>query len=117
MYKSGNVTLMVSDFERSLTFYTQTLGLHQDERYGNEWAEVSLTGLTIGLHPAGEQTPDAGTSSIGLEVADIDAEVAALKAKGVAFMEEIRDSEMIRIIPFKDPDGHTLYLCQVKQWG
>lgn len=117
MFKKGNVTLMVSDFERAVTFYTQTLALPLTERYGNEWAEVSLSGLTIGLHPAGETTPEAGTSSVGLEVDDIDAAVAALKAKGVSFEAEIRDSEMIRIIPFKDPDCHTLYLAQLKQWS
>jgi catechol 2,3-dioxygenase-like lactoylglutathione lyase family enzyme len=117
MYKGGNVTLMVSDFERAVTFYTQTLGLDAGVRYGNEWAEVSLKGLTIGLHPAGEMTPEGGAVAIGFEVDDIDAEVAALKAKGVVFTDEIRDADMIRIISFKDLDGYGLYLCQVKQKG
>lgn len=118
MLKKANVTLMVSDFERALSFYTHTLGFPLKERYGNEWAEVSAPGVAIGLHPAREgQSPEAGTSSIGLEVDDIDAAVLVLTEKGVVFVEEIRDSEMIRIIPFKDPDGHGLYLAQMVKWG
>ncbi|MBX5484853.1 MAG: VOC family protein [Myxococcaceae bacterium] len=35
------LTVMVSDLDRSLDFYTRTLGTTQTARSGNEWAEVA----------------------------------------------------------------------------
>ena len=34
MIQPANVTLMVSDFERAITFYRDTLGLELGARYG-----------------------------------------------------------------------------------
>ena len=51
LFKNANVTLMVRDFEKSLQFYTETLGLRLQNRWKNEFAEVEGPGLTIGLHP------------------------------------------------------------------
>ena len=51
MIKSGNVTIMASDFERAFRFYTETLGFKVGSRFGNVWAEVETEGLTIGIHP------------------------------------------------------------------
>ena len=60
MFTAGNLTIMVSDFERSLRFYTEALGLALKFRAGNEWAEIQAPGVSIGLHPSGGHAPTGG---------------------------------------------------------
>ena len=50
--KSGNITVMVTDFDRAVRFYTETLGMTLRSRYASEWAEVEASGFVIGLHRA-----------------------------------------------------------------
>jgi catechol 2,3-dioxygenase-like lactoylglutathione lyase family enzyme len=116
MFTGGNVTLMVSDFNRAVRFYTETLGLLLKSRAGDAWAEVQAPGLTIGLHPAGEQGPQPGQASsfsIGLEVEKLDTAMAALKEKGVEFVHTV-DDKAARFAFFSDPDGTPLYLAELK---
>ena len=47
--KNGNVTLMVSDMDRAVKFYRDTLGLALTFRAGGEWAQLSGAGMTIGF--------------------------------------------------------------------
>lgn len=49
--KKAYVTLMVDDLDRSVDFYTNVLGLVEDLRFGDNWAEMVTKGITIGLHP------------------------------------------------------------------
>src|SRR4051794_30251612 len=60
VYKESNVTVMVSDIERAVQFYTEALGLPLKTRAGDEWAEVQAPGLTIALHPASQYGPQPG---------------------------------------------------------
>jgi catechol 2,3-dioxygenase-like lactoylglutathione lyase family enzyme len=117
MYKTANVTLMVSNMDRAVAFYTHALGLELKVRYGDEWAEVVAPGITLGLHqahgPIARSDPAIGIS-IGLEVDDIEASVQELKAKGVAFPTGIRETSDLREASFVDPDGASLYLAEIK---
>src|SRR3984957_15261497 len=89
MFATGNVTVIVSNMDASVRFYTEVLGLKLQYRFGDHWASVEVgKGLTIGLHPASEHsTPGRkGSMSIGLEVTgSIHEAVRALEAKGVKF--------------------------------
>jgi catechol 2,3-dioxygenase-like lactoylglutathione lyase family enzyme len=49
--KKAYVTVMVDDLDRSVDFYTNVVGLYEDLRFGNDWAEMVTKGITIGLHP------------------------------------------------------------------
>ena len=49
--KKAYVTVMVDDLDRAVDFYTNILGLHEDLRFGDNWAEMVTKGITIGLHP------------------------------------------------------------------
>jgi catechol 2,3-dioxygenase-like lactoylglutathione lyase family enzyme len=124
MITGGIATIMVSDFDRAIEFYTRTLGLKLSSRFGNDWAEIDGGGgLRIGLHPEGHG-PKAGTQgaiSIGFNIQGaIEGVVASLKEKGVAFRGPILDNsktEGIKLAMFGDPDGNPLYLCEVvKSW-
>lgn len=117
MIKEGNVTVMVSDLNRAIKFYTQTLGLKLTNQFEDHWAEIEGPGLTIGLHPAGPHGPKPGNSeslSIGFTVDNLDSEMTAFKDKGVVFSPDLIENGPVKIAFFSDPDKNPLYFCEVR---
>jgi catechol 2,3-dioxygenase-like lactoylglutathione lyase family enzyme len=120
--KVGTVVVPVSDQERSLAFYVDTLGFEKraDVPFGDgyRWIEVAPAGadttIAIAPPPPGNPTGDVQTG-IGLNTDDIDAVHADLKERGVDVDAEI--SRMGDPVPplfwFRDPDGNTLMVVQV----
>ena len=117
MYSSGNVTIYVSNMDRTVKFYSETLGLKLAYRFGDNWAAVEIgKGLTIGLHPASEQMPagQKGSMAIGLELSgSIHEAVKILESKGVTFHGPINEGKAGSFVGFEDPDGNQLYLAQL----
>lgn len=115
MFSGANLTIMATDFDRSLRFYTETLGLKLKYRAGSEWAEIEAPGVAIGLHPAGGYAPvgGGGGMSLGLMVADIEEAIRTLTARGVDFPNGWQPSGNLRLANFADPDGTQLYLFQM----
>jgi catechol 2,3-dioxygenase-like lactoylglutathione lyase family enzyme len=109
-YIDANVTVMVSNMDRAIKFYTETLGLKLGKRYGDHWAEIQAPGMTIGLHPSKEKH-QKGSVSIGLNVESRDKAVEELKKKGIEF--HLKDDDATKLAFFHDPDGTELYLCEV----
>ncbi len=117
MITSGAATVMVSNMDRAVNFYTRVLGLKLMTRAGSDWAEVETPGLTIGLHLAGHgPTPGAqGAISIGFDVAgSLETAMATLRERGVRFEGPVVDNPQVKLAFFGDPDGNALYLCEVK---
>lgn len=116
----GNASVYVSDMERAILFYTKSLGLHLITRIGDEWAEIDAgNGLVIGLHPARPlATPVPGTIgaiNIELRVSDaltLEAVVAELQGRGVAFQGPIASYEHVKLASLIDPDGNVILLAQ-----
>jgi catechol 2,3-dioxygenase-like lactoylglutathione lyase family enzyme len=117
MLKGSNVTVYVSDLDRAVRFYTETLGLTLRQRFGDHWAEVDAGGgLVIGLHPATEQRPAGrrGSIAIGFSVdGSMEGVVQTLIARGVRFEGGITDDKAGKFANFSDADGHPCYLFQV----
>ena len=120
MFSSGNVTIYVSNMDRAVKFYTETLGLKLAYRFGAHWASVEVgKGLTIGLHPGAAESAAAGkgTMSIGLELkGSIDDAMKALESKGVQFTGLRNEGKAGKFASFTDPDGNSLYLAELN-WG
>jgi catechol 2,3-dioxygenase-like lactoylglutathione lyase family enzyme len=121
--KIGVVVVPVTDQERSIAFYVDTLGFEKraDVPFGGDayrWVEVAPPGAdtTIAIVPPPEGQ-DAGSkqTGIGLQTTEIDALHADLKAAGVDVDEEI--SRMGDPVPplfwFRDPDGNVLMVVDV----
>ena len=118
----GTVVVPVSDQDRALAFYVDTLGFEKrsDVPFGNgyRWVEVgpagAVTTIAIVPPPEGKPTGNAETG-IALNTDDIDAVHADLKARGVDVDDEV--SRMGDPVPplfwFRDPDGNTLMVVQV----
>jgi catechol 2,3-dioxygenase-like lactoylglutathione lyase family enzyme len=119
MFSGGNVTVYVSNMDASIRFYTEVLGLKLAYRFGDHWASIQAAkGLTIGLHPASEQSPAGrrGSMTIGLELeGDIDDAVQSLEGKGLHFDGPVHRDKAGSFVSFKDPDGNLLYLAQLSR--
>ena len=118
MIDGGSPTIYVSDFDRAVRFYTETLGLSVQYRAGNEFAMLDAgNGMMVGLHPASSKGPEPGTSgsiSVGFNVSmPIEQVVETLTERGVEFRGPITDDQSVRLAFFGDPDGNDLYLCEV----
>ena len=116
------VTIIVSDMDRAVAFYTEVLNCKIQFRFGNEWAQLrSLDGMSIGLHPASPESPAGvkGSIMLGIMVNEAITNVMnEMKAKGVKFNGPIVDDKQVLIASFEDPDGNPFYLAQPKQqWG
>ncbi len=108
---NSNVTVMISNMDASIKFYTETLGLKLKNRYGDHWAEIEAPGITIGLHPS-KEIKTGQNLSIAFGVSDLHKTVSALEKKGVKF-NMYKDS-MVDLAFFTDPDGNTLYFAPAK---
>ncbi len=119
MFSSGNVTVYVSNMDRAVRFYSETLGLKLAYRFGDNWAAVELgKGLTIGLHPASKEMPAGrkGSMAIGLELdSSIQEAVKTLESKGVRFQGPVNEGKAGAFVGFEDPDGNPLYLAQLNR--
>jgi len=104
------ITIMVSDMDTAIAFYTGILGFTLKNRFGDHWADVEAPGLSIGLHPAAPDMARGENMQIGLSVPDLEKAMTGLKEKGVQF-SPVQDDN-VRLAHFKDPDGNTLYLVQ-----
>jgi methylmalonyl-CoA/ethylmalonyl-CoA epimerase len=111
----GQVALTVADVERSAAFYRDKVGLRYLFAGGPTLAFLDLGGVRLMLSaPEGELAPGGGTV-LYLKVDDIDAAFGAMKARGVAFVDE---PHLIARMPdhdlwmtfFHDPDRHMLAL-------
>ena len=113
------VGVPVSDQDRALEFYVDTLGFEKrmDAAFGpgNRWVEVAPPGAptTIALvarRPGGPTGVDTG---IRLTTGDAAADHAALLARGVDTDPEIMRVDFVPpMFAFRDPDGNQLYVVQ-----
>jgi catechol 2,3-dioxygenase-like lactoylglutathione lyase family enzyme len=116
----GTVIVPVSDQDRALEFYTDKLGFETrtDVAYGNgdRWVEVAPAGAatTVALIPPREGDPVGVETRIGFTTADVDADHADLKAKGVDVDDEVmRMGDPVPPMFFlRDQDGNSALVVQ-----
>ena len=107
------VSVPVTDLERSIRFYGETLGLPRPSETDG-WPEFQL-GENVSLYLTdprniGQEFRGPHTASIALRVPDVAAARQALEAKGVVFAGETFDTGVCHMAIFHDPDGNTLML-------
>jgi methylmalonyl-CoA/ethylmalonyl-CoA epimerase len=125
-----HVAIVVKDLEATLRLYTQTLGFREAYREVIYEQGVEAVGLEAGgsyvelLLPLNEESPIAKYRGDALtklhhtayRVADIEAKLAELRAKGVRLIDEhARKGAHGSLIAFLHPratDGVLIELCQ-----
>ncbi len=107
------VSLLVTDKERALRFYGETLGLRRNERAHEDWPEFETGNVTLAIVPIqqiGRDELTPSTSPIALRVPDVEEARRKLEEAGVEFYTETYDSGVCHMAFFKDPDGNALDL-------
>jgi predicted enzyme related to lactoylglutathione lyase len=107
------VAVPTDDFEASVSFYGEVLGLPCTARYGDSpGAEFQAGNLTLAVmqNEAFGQAFSPNSMPIAFHVADVAAARARLEAAGVRFVTETFDSGVCHQAIFVDPAGNPLDL-------
>jgi predicted enzyme related to lactoylglutathione lyase len=107
------VTVPAKDFEESVRFYEETLGLPAGKRWGEmPGAEFQAGNLTLAIMDptAFGQEFRPHSLPIAFQVDDVEAAREQLAAEGVEFLGDTIDSGVCHQAMFRDPAGNTLDL-------
>jgi len=112
----------VKDVARSMAFYTQQLGFTLEHQQLPAFASVSLGDSKILLSgpaasgsrpmPNGQRQEPGGWNRIVLRVSDLAGCIAALRAAGLHFRNEMETGPGGRQIQIEDPDGNPIELFE-----
>jgi predicted enzyme related to lactoylglutathione lyase len=107
----------VTDIARARSFYEGLLGLTVGVEYegapGKWWIEYDVAGVAFAIKNF-DSSGSKGAAVLALEVADIDAAVAAVRAADIPVTEELAEFPRCRSFAIKDPDGNEIILHQLK---
>jgi catechol 2,3-dioxygenase-like lactoylglutathione lyase family enzyme len=116
----GTVIVPVTDQDRALEFYLDTLGFEKrtDVPYGEgeRWVEVAPPGAatTIAIVPPREGESAGVETRVGFTTEDIDSDHENLRARGVDADEAVM--RMGDPVPpmffFRDPDGNSFLIVE-----
>lgn len=107
--KACRTILYVTDFEKALRFYQETLGLTLAYPASDGWAEFKTGDSALSIHGGRDMaSPTKGICSVGFQVADFDAARARLASKGVVLSAPFSPCADKRVSNFSDPDGNEL---------
>ena len=119
------VRYQVKDVQRSIAFYTQTLGFNLDHQNLPAFGQVSISNLKLILSgpgasgsrpmPDGRQQESGGWNRIVLQVEDLPARMTDLKKRGVIFRNEMEVGPGGKQIEVEDPDGNPIELFEPAQ--
>jgi catechol 2,3-dioxygenase-like lactoylglutathione lyase family enzyme len=102
----------VTDMERSISFYRDTLGLPQTGEGGFPEFQLGDNGFLylLNMEAIGAQFRAPHDAGFALRVADVADARKELEGKGVEFNGEILDTGVCHMAFFGDPDGNQLVL-------
>jgi catechol 2,3-dioxygenase-like lactoylglutathione lyase family enzyme len=108
------VAITAADLARARRFWVESLGFPVVEEEPGEYVMVDAAGLRLCIDREDGETHRAGGGDpvVGLRVADLEATLAALRARGVApehGPERGRRGSWARL---RDPDGHAVVLTE-----
>jgi lactoylglutathione lyase len=112
----GAVILLVSNMEKSVKFYRDTLGLPIKTK-SKDWTEFFNNDTVMALHPAKKKSNIKTGSGmlVGFEVGDLEATVKKLKEKKVKFFKKPKEEPFGKHAIVKDPDGHLISIAEIKE--
>ena len=116
------VRYQVKDVQRSIAFYTQTLGFNLDRQSLPAFGQVSIGDLKLILSgpgasgsrpmPGGGQQEPGGWNRVVLEVKDLPARISQLKSQAVRFRNEMEVGPGGKQVQVEDPDGNPIELFE-----
>jgi lactoylglutathione lyase len=115
--KVGAVILLVSNMEKSIKFYSETLELPIKTR-SKDWTEFFNNDTVLALHPAPKKKTKLKTGSgtlVGFEVTDLDSTVKKLKERRVKFFKRPKEEPFGKHAIVQDPDGHLISIAEINE--
>jgi lactoylglutathione lyase len=115
--KVGAVILLVSNMEKSIKFYSETLELPIKTR-SKDWTEFFNNDTVLALHPAPKKKTILKTGSgtlVGFEVTDLDSTVKKLKERRVKFFKRPKEEPFGQHAIVQDPDGHLISIAEINE--
>ncbi len=121
---AASVRYIVNDVDEAVSFYTEMLGFKVDMHPGPGFASLSLSDLRLLINrpgggggagqsmPSGEAPTPGGWLRFQLEVPDIEATVARLRAAGGRFRSDIITGNGGKQVLIEDPSGNPIELFQ-----
>lgn len=116
------VRYQIKDVQRSIVFYTQTLGFSLDLQNLPAFGQVSIGNLKVILSgpgasgsrpmPDGRSQEPGGWNRLVLQVQDLPAGIADLKKSGVHFRNEMEVGPGGKQAQIEDPDGNPIELFE-----
>lgn len=113
------VAIPVTDQDRALAFYTETLGfevrMDGELQEGFRWIEVAPPGsaTSVALVAAGDGLPAGVDTGIRLTTSDAAADHAAFTDAGASTGELLRWEGVPPMFSLRDVDGNTLYVMEI----
>jgi catechol 2,3-dioxygenase-like lactoylglutathione lyase family enzyme len=109
--------LIVSDLERSISFYRDQVGLDLVDQAANTAVLSYGSGRVLLRQLADMSKVDRHVSHLYIQVSDVDASHRELKSRGVRFLHVprvIRPGQRLDLwgATFEDPDGHDVAITQ-----
>ena len=105
----------VTDVARARKFYEEFLdlkvGVQVEIAPGQWWIEFDIAGQALAISNA---VPGAPSSSLTLEVANLDEALAAVHAANIPLVFGVMEFPPCRLAAIKDPDGNQIGLHQRK---
>ena len=116
------VRYQVKDVQRSIDFYTQSLGFDLDRQHLPAFGQVSIGDLKLVLSgpgasgsrpmPDGRQQAPGGWNRVILEVEELPACIGELKERKVPIRNEMESGPGGKQIQVEDPDGNPIELFE-----
>ncbi len=117
---TATVRYQVTNVDRAIGFYTDTLDFTLEMKAGPAFALVSRGALHLILGgpgssgarpmPDGRRQEPGGWNRIVLYVSDLNAQIQALTAAGVHFRNTVEEGPGGKQIQIEDPDGNPIEL-------
>ena len=107
------VPIPTQDAEKATAFYTDVLGLTQDEHTVDKpFSEFDLGGTTLSVWDPSTAGRDfqANTNAVALHTDDVKGMREQLEGKGVTFFGDTLDTGVCHMAFFADVDGNPLML-------
>ncbi|MGZ8583541.1 MAG: VOC family protein [Actinomycetota bacterium] len=113
---------LVHDVGAAVSFYVDTLGFEEVQRFGPAMAIVRRGDLVLWLAgptasaarpmPDGRRPQPGGWNRVVIEVDDLDGRIEALGSTGVVFRNEVVEGPGGRQILAEDPSGNVVELFE-----
>ena len=115
--KLGAVILLVSDMNKSVQFYRETLNLPL-KKESDEWTEFFNKETVLALHPIKHKEHPSSLKSgqhilLGFSASDFDNTINKLKEKGVVFFKNPKEEVFGQHAIIEDPDGHLISIVKL----